>query len=75
MKLVPQISDPEGDEVRVSYSGWMNSESRLTTYDDQGNHKVTVTARDSAGNEAKLDVIVAVADNNRPTIFGAGSFN
>ncbi|RJQ21195.1 hypothetical protein C4580_03045 [Candidatus Woesearchaeota archaeon] len=73
--LEPIISDPEGDEVRVSYSGWMSANTRLTTYDDAGNHKVTITARDTADNEARLEVIVVVNDLNRPPIFGAGSFN
>ncbi len=73
--LNPTITDPEGDEVRVTYSGWMNSNTRTTTYDDSGNHKVTIAARDTAGNEATLEVIVAVEDLNRPPIFGAGSFN
>ena len=73
--LNPVISDPEGDEVRVSFSGWMDSNRRQTTYDDSGNHKVTVTARDSVGNEAELEVIVVVNDRNRPPIFGTGSFN
>jgi hypothetical protein len=74
-ELNPTITDQEGDEVRVTYSGWMNSNTRQTTYDDAGNHKVTITARDSAGNEATLEVIVSVEDVNRPPIFGAGSFN
>ena len=73
--LVPVISDHENDEVRVSYSGWMNSDTRITTYDDAGNYKVIVKARDSAGNEAVLEVIVSVEDVNRAPIFGAGSFN
>jgi hypothetical protein len=73
--LNPTVTDTEGDEVRVSYSGWMNSNTRTTTYDDAGNHKVTISARDTAGNEAELEVIVSVEDNNRPPIFGAGSFN
>lgn len=73
--LNPVVSDPEGDEVRVSFGGWMDSNRRQTTYDDSGNHKVIVTARDAAGNEAELEVIVVVNDRNRPPIFGAGSFN
>lgn len=72
--LNPKITDPEGDEVRVTYSGWMTSTVKETGYNDQGNHKVTITARDTAGNEAKLEVIITVNDMNRPPIFGAGSF-
>jgi len=73
--LVPTITDPEGDEVRVSYTGWMNTNTRATGYGDQGDHIVTISARDTAGNEARLDVTVTVEDVNRAPIFGAGSFN
>ncbi len=75
VKLEPVITDPEGDEVRVSYSGWMNNDVKTTGYDDAGEHHVIISARDSAGNEVKLDVTVVVEDENRPPIFGAGSFN
>lgn len=75
VQLNPVITDPEGDEVRVSYSGWMTSNTKATGYDDSGNHKVTIVARDTAGNEARLEIIVSVQDVNRPPVFGAGSFN
>jgi len=75
VKLEPTITDAEGDEVRVSYSGWMNTATKNTGYDDAGDHIVTIAARDTAGNEAKLEVTVIVEDQNRPPIFGAGSFN
>ena len=75
VKLEPTITDAEGDEVRVSYSGWMNTATKNTGYDDSGDHIVTIAARDTAGNEAKLEVTVIVEDQNRPPIFGAGSFN
>lgn len=73
--LEPTITDPEGDEVRVTYSGWMNANTKTTSYEDEGEHMVTIVARDTAGNEAKLEVTVKVADQNRPPIFGAGSFS
>ncbi|PIN74707.1 hypothetical protein COV18_05805 [Candidatus Woesearchaeota archaeon CG10_big_fil_rev_8_21_14_0_10_37_12] len=73
--LTPTITDKEGDEIRVTYSGWMNSNTKRTTYDDAGDHTVTITARDSAGNEAKMDVVISVENVNRQPIFGAGSFN
>jgi hypothetical protein len=75
VKLEPTITDAEGDEVRVSYSGWMNSGMKTTGYEDSGEHHVSIFARDSAGNEAKLDVTVVVEDENRAPIFGAGSFS
>ncbi len=73
--LEPVVTDPEGDEFRISYSGWMNSNTKQTDYEDSGDHTVRVSARDTAGNEAEFEVTIIVQDNNRPPIFGAGSFN
>ncbi len=75
VRLQPVITDAEGDEVRVSYSGWMNTDVKGTGYGDQGDHIVTISARDTAGNEARLEVTVLVEDVNRAPIFGAGSFS
>lgn len=72
--LEPIITDPEGDEVRVSYSGWMNTNTKSTGYEDAGEHTVIIVGRDTAGNEARLTVTIIVKDRNRPPIFGAGSF-
>ncbi len=73
--LSPKVTDPEGDEVRVTYSGWMNSNTKTTDYSDSGEHIVVVEARDSAGNEASLEITVIVQDVNRAPVFGQGSFN
>ncbi|MEW5801914.1 MAG: MopE-related protein [bacterium] len=43
----PDVDDADGDEVDISYSGWMTSDSRTTGLNDVGNHWVTVTAKDS----------------------------
>ena len=51
-------TDPEGDKVKVTYSGWMNTNTKYTTYEDEGEYKVLVTAKDNAGNSAELEVIV-----------------
>lgn len=73
--LNPSITDPEGDQFTIAYSGWMNSNSKQTGYDDAGNYKVNITATDSTGNKAALEVIINVADKNRPPTFGEGAFN
>jgi hypothetical protein len=73
--LSPSITDPEGDQFTVAYTGWMDTNSKQTGYDDAGNHKVNITATDNAGNKASLEVIINVADVNRPPTFGQGAFN
>jgi len=73
--LNPTIMDPEDDEFTVTYSGWMTSTTKETSYDDAGVHSVTITAQDTAGNVATLDVQVTVEDVNRPPEFDMGSFN
>jgi len=60
--------DPEGDKVTTTYSGWMNSNTRSTGYDDAGKYDVTVTCTDTASNKAIVDVIVTVLNRNRPPV-------
>jgi hypothetical protein len=72
--LAPTITDAEGDELTISYSGWMNANTYKTNYEDAGTHIVTITASDGI-NTAKKDVTVTVTDQNRPPVFGQGSFS
>jgi hypothetical protein len=46
IKLAPVIYDPDNDNITVTYSGWMDSESYLTTVNDTGMHTVTISADD-----------------------------
>lgn len=73
--LSPTVNDPEGDEVKLTYTGWMSTNTKTTTYTDAGTHNVKITASDTAGNEASVDVIITVYDINRPPTFGQGAFN
>lgn len=61
----PVATDPDGDKVTITYSGWMTEASYTTNYDDAGTHIVTVTASDGK-ESASQDVIVTVNDINRP---------
>ena len=61
----PVATDPDGDKVTITYSGWMTEASYTTNYDDAGTHIVTVTASDGK-ESASQDVIVTVNDMNRP---------
>jgi hypothetical protein len=71
--LTPVITDPEGDELTITYSGWMKSNTYTTTYEDQGTHLVTITVTDGINN-VKKDVTVVVNDVNRAPTFGQGAF-
>ncbi|MFW6383292.1 MAG: hypothetical protein ACOCZQ_01470 [Nanoarchaeota archaeon] len=44
--LEPQVTHPEGKDVNVSFSGWMDSAESETTEDDIGEHIVVITADD-----------------------------
>ncbi len=72
--LSPTVTDPEGDEVKVTYSGWMTSNTKKLGYDDQGEHKVTITATDGINTVTKT-VTITVEDVNRPPEFNQDWFN
>ncbi len=68
--ILPKYSDPDGNKVKVSYSGWINTEKYRTTFDDQGTYYVKVTASDGVL-EASGYVKINVIDRNREPLFSA----
>ena len=68
------ITDEENDELTITYSGWMTSDTYQTDYDDAGTHAVTITVTDGI-NTVTEEVSVIVADMNRPPVFDPGAFN
>lgn len=71
--LKPKITDPENDDLTITYSGWMNGPTYETTYDDAGTHYVTITASDGI-NTVEKEITIIVKDKNRPPQFTAGAF-
>lgn len=68
VRFTPLAFDPEGDEVTISYSGWMKTNEYTTTYDDAGEYIVTVTASD--GEQTSFQhVKVTVLNKNRAPVF------
>jgi len=71
----PAVTDPDGDEVVVSYSGFMTSSSYTTTYndgnDDPSEYTVIVSATDGV-NVVTKEVTVRVFNKNRPPVFIVG---
>ena len=73
--LEPVVTDPDGDEVTVTYTGWMTSESYTTTYedgnDDPNEYSVVIIATDGTSQTSK-EVTVRVFNKNRPPEFVFG---
>ncbi|MBW3003123.1 hypothetical protein KY328_03610 [Candidatus Woesearchaeota archaeon] len=68
VRLEPEATDADGDEVSFTYSGWMKSATYKTNYKDAGAYKVTVTASDGNGGEDSQTITVTVKDVNRAPI-------
>jgi hypothetical protein len=67
------VSDPDGDSVEVTYSGWMNTSTYTTGYDDAGEHIVTIIATDGTDTVSQ-DVTIKVKGINRsPELVDIGS--
>ena len=63
----PKALDPEGEPVTITYSGWMSTSSYKTSYNDAGEHSVTIKVSDGVY-ETKQDVKVTVKNVNRPPV-------
>jgi len=65
IKITPIVRDPDGDEVRILYTGWMNNSSKVIIYNDGGVYKATVSATD--GQDA-VSQTVTITVNRVPQI-------
>ena len=64
--LEPQVNDPDGDTLTLSFSGWMDTNTRLATYADIGVHTVTVTVTDPDGASASTEAEITVTQDTNP---------
>ncbi len=64
------VSDPDGDQVSVTFSGWMTSDTKKTGYDDAGEYKVTVTVSDGLMEESQVVKVIVENVNRAPEIKG-----
>lgn len=63
-----KVLDEDGDDVSIKISGFMTSDTYQTTYDDAGEHTVTIEASDGK-HTVSIDVNIIVNDVNRPPVF------
>lgn len=60
--------DREGDNLTITISGWMESETYTTTFEDAGTYTVVVMVSDGELT-ASQEVDITVVDVNRPPVF------
>jgi len=68
--LEPQVSDADGDDIQVTYTGWMTSNSKVVTDADEGEYEVSVSASD--GIQTSVATITVTVDVNTPPDFDFG---
>jgi len=66
--LNPTATDPDGDPLTFSYSGWMTTASYTTDYNDAGVHTVTVTVSDGFV-PVSQDVKITVINSNQAQVY------
>ncbi len=68
ISISPVATDPDGDEVKLSISNPVGDDGVWkTTYTDNGNYTVTITADDKKPNgKAAITIKITVEDVNRP---------
>jgi hypothetical protein len=68
VSLSPTVTDPEGDEVTVTYSGWMASSTKGTTFADAGTYTVKVTATDGESESVETVKVTVLNVNRQPAL-------
>ena len=68
----PQVKDPDGEEVEISYSGWMENARRATDFDDAGEYTVQLTASDGVRTATRTATVYVENVNRAPRLMEIG---
>jgi hypothetical protein len=68
IKITPKCTDPDGDDVTITISGYMTSDSKTLGYEEAGTHTVTVKCVDPDGASDSETITVTVSDENRAPV-------
>src|SRR3989344_3972779 len=68
LRIAPVVTDPEKDNLTITYSGWMQRATKEIGYTDAGQYQVTITAFDGQLNST-LSVPIIVNNVNRAPDF------
>ena len=71
--IIPTASDPDGDSLAFSYSGWMSADTYTTTYDDAGTYTVMVTVSDGELSDSQAVTITVNNVNRCPILAEIGN--
>lgn len=66
--LAPKVSDADGDKLTTTYSGWMTTNTKKTSFSDAGTHAVTVTADDGKAKTTKTVNVLVEDVNQKPVL-------
>ncbi|PIZ51867.1 hypothetical protein COY27_02170 [Candidatus Woesearchaeota archaeon CG_4_10_14_0_2_um_filter_33_13] len=66
--IMAECNDPEGQQISLDFSGWMNAARKRTTFDDAGSHQVNVSCLDSTGLGEEKIIDIFVLDVNRAPV-------
>ena len=64
----PTITDEDGDELNIDYSGWMTSRIKKTDYGDAGTYQVTLSVSDGKAITSKTVNVTVLPKNRAPVI-------
>ncbi len=68
ISLSPSIVDADDDSLTIIYSGFMNSTTYQTTFDDAGVYNETLTVSDGQHTVSKT-ISITILNKNRPPVF------
>ncbi|MFC1768766.1 hypothetical protein ACFLZX_03295 [Nanoarchaeota archaeon] len=68
IEIDPIVNDADGDNVQISFSGWMDGNTKQTDYDDAGLHYVKVKVSDEFSSIEKIFEINVLDNNQEPSI-------
>ncbi len=66
--LKPECTDPDGDAVKLAFSGDMTSATWKTAYTDAGIYSVTVTCTDTNSASTAKTIALTIDDVNQPPV-------
>ena len=66
LNLNAKCWDPDGDEVKLTISGWMTAQTREIKFNEDGDYTVLVECEDTNGAKVDKNVAIKVENLNRP---------